>query len=186
MSLMDNMMGAMIRNMSVKEKEEMMLTMMPEMMKKVDPKIMMPNMLKEVGQMITIYGVYEFISKLLKEDELKKALGKKLGALKEKMPAMMSMMRPMIIDKMKGFMPKMMSTMKPMMEGMMKEGCFMKEIVKDKPEMKQNMGNMMSKMCPDIAGEVIPDEKRKQFVKDIYNNVITNNGIEMDAKELTK
>jgi hypothetical protein len=186
MSLMDNMMRAMIRNMSVKEKEEMMLTMMPEMMKKVDPKIMMPNMLKEVGQMITLYGVYEFISKLLKEAELKKALGEKLNALKEQMPSMLSKMRPMIIDMMKGFMPKMMSTMKPMMEGMMKDGCFMKEIVKDKPEMKQNMGNMMSKMCPDMAGEVIPDEKRKQFVKDIYNNVITKNGIEMDAKELTK
>jgi hypothetical protein len=144
---------------------------------------MMPKMLKELGQIITLYGVFEFFSKLLKEAELKKALGDKLNGLKEKMPTMMSVMRPLMIDMMIGFMPKMMSFMKPMMEGMMKDGCFMKEIVKDKPEMKEKMGNMMSKMCPDMAGEIIPDEKRKQFVVDIYDNVIRKNGFEMNAKE---
>ena len=52
MGLMDRMMDRMIRNMSVQEKEEMMLKMMPLMMKDVDMLNMMPGMMSS-----SVYGV---------------------------------------------------------------------------------------------------------------------------------
>lgn len=45
-------MDAMIRSMSVQEREEMMLLMKPEMMKKADMQIMMKNMMPMMSEMI--------------------------------------------------------------------------------------------------------------------------------------
>ncbi len=52
MGLMDRMMDRMIRNMSVQEKEKMMLKMMPLMMKDVDMLKMMPGMMSSMGRFL--------------------------------------------------------------------------------------------------------------------------------------
>ncbi len=65
MGLMDRM----IRNMSVQEKEEMMLKMMPLMMKDVDMLKMMPVMMKEKMPEVMVRDetVREFISGMMME-----------------------------------------------------------------------------------------------------------------------
>lgn len=173
------MMNAMIRNMSVEEREEMMLQMMPEMMKRVDVKIMLPNTLKTLGKMISLYGVYELISKLLNEKELIRKLSDKLKELKEKMPDMMQKMMPMMKPFMKKFMPKMMGNMMPMMSGMMKEmnkdgDCMMIDMIDEKPEMKERMSEMMFENCPRMAGKVIPEEKGEEFIEKMKETVLIN------------
>ena len=52
----------------------------------------------------------------------------------------------------------------PMMSGMVKEmtemcECVMADI-EDNFEMKKTMGEMMFAMCPEMAGKIIPEEKR--------------------------
>ena len=91
-NMMNSMMNAMIRNMSVKEREEMMLQMMPEMMKKADINTLMGNMTREMSKIITLYGVYSLLANIVKDDELKDELGKIQTGMKEKMPEMMPMM----------------------------------------------------------------------------------------------
>jgi hypothetical protein len=173
--MMKKMMNTMIRNMSVEEREEMMLTMMPEMMKRVDPKIMMPKMLRTVGDMITLSKVYDFIEKLIKDKELKKILDTKLNSIKENMSGMMSNMMPMMKLMMQGVMPKMMSFMMPMMQQMNKNGdCIMTDMVEQNPEMMPAMGEMMFENCPKMAGKVIPAEKADDFIENVILNLNKN------------
>ena len=68
MGLMDRMMDRMIINMSVAEKEDMMMRMMPIMMEGIDINKMMPDMMKEVGSIITLTGIYTFLQKALTDD----------------------------------------------------------------------------------------------------------------------
>jgi hypothetical protein len=166
MSVMGNMMKTMINDMSLKEKEKMILVMMPEMMKKSDPHVMLPKMLEEVGSKASLYNVFCFISSFFKREKLKKTLGDRLNTITDENNDMIVLMRPMMIEMMKGMMPKMMKIMKPLiMEGMMKK------IVKEKPEMKTHMQEIMLKVCPDMAAEIIPNHKQKQFVEDIIENI---------------
>lgn len=167
---MVKMMKTMIKQMSVEEREEMMLQMMPEMMKKVDFKIMMPNMLETIGKMITLYSVYDAISRLFKDKELTELLKQKLNKLKDglmsKMPDMMGMMIPLR----QNFMPKMMGFMMPMMKGMRREmkktgKCMMTDMVENDEDMKTHMGEMMFDMCPQMAGKIIPKEKGAEFIE---------------------
>jgi hypothetical protein len=74
MGMMDAMMNSMIKASPPDEREELMLKMMPEMMKGIDITRVMPDMLKEVGQLITLYSFYVFLSKALKDEELKGTL----------------------------------------------------------------------------------------------------------------
>ena len=67
MGLMDRMMDRMIKNMSVEEKEEMMLKMMPTMMEGIDINKMMPDMMTTMGRLITITGIVVFIGKALND-----------------------------------------------------------------------------------------------------------------------
>ena len=131
MGLMDRMMGRMINNMSVEEKEEMMLQMMPTMMEGIDINKMMPDMMSKMGRLITITGIVVFISKALKDAELKEELGELLNDLSKKMPELAEMMHDMmpimmslmsetgIMDGMMNTMGKMMPVMMPMMREMM-------------------------------------------------------------------
>ena len=157
---MGNMMDSMINNMSPEEKEKMMLQMMPEMMKKADINILTANILEEMGKIISLYGVYSLIATIVKDPLLKEKFGDMLKSMKNKMPEMMLMMMPM----MKELMTKIMSGMIPMMSGMVKEMTEMCECVmadmEDNFEMKKTMGEMMFAMCPEMAGKIIPEEKR--------------------------
>ena len=164
MGLMGNMMDSMINNMSPEEKEKMMLKMMPEMMKKADINILTANILEEMGKIITLYGVYSLIATIVKDPLLKEKFGDMLKSMKNKMTEMMTEMMPMMMPMMKELMPKIMSGMIPMMSGMVKEMTEMCECVmadmEDNFEMKKTMGEMMFAMCPEMAGKIIPEEKR--------------------------
>jgi hypothetical protein len=153
--------------MSVEQREEMMLQMMPEMMKKVNPKIMMPNMLETFGKMITLYNVYILISKGIKDEELKEGLSDKLKGMKDKMPDMMPMMMPLMMSMMKNFMSKMMPMMMTMMPEMMKSRMGKDgEMMCSSPEMKEKMSECMQNMCPHCVENIypaIPKEKRYDF-----------------------
>ncbi len=118
MGMMDAMMNGMIKASPPDEREELMLKMMPEMMKGIDITRLMPDMLKEVGQLITLFSVYTFLSKALKDEELKGILKEGLDKMKNKMPEMMEMMQPMIqplMEKKMESMPAIMEFMSPMM-----------------------------------------------------------------------
>lgn len=184
---MNKMMNSMIKGMSVEEREKMMLTMMPEMMKKVDPKIMMPIMLKKVGEMITLYSVYDLINKILKDEALKKGLGEKLKTMKDKMPAMMSKMGPMMMPMIKNFMPKMMSFMMPMMSGMM-SSCKPGEggMMKNNPEMKEKMAECMQNMCPNCVESMypsIPEEKRAPFALSMIQTISKQGSLDLEKNK---
>ena len=92
MGLMDRMMDSMIKNMSVEQKEEMMLKMMPTMMEGIDINKMMPDMMTAMGSLTTVTGIVVFISKALNDDELKEELGELLHVLREKMSELPEMM----------------------------------------------------------------------------------------------
>jgi len=74
MGMMNMMMNTMVKNMTIEEKEEMMLKMMPVMMKQADLKIIMKNMLVEVSKIITLYGTVLLIKKAIEEFDLKNKL----------------------------------------------------------------------------------------------------------------
>lgn len=118
--VVNKMMNGMIAGLPTEEREELMLEMMPMMMAKADMSVMFPNMLKETGDAITLYGVYEFITQILSDEEAK---NKVQNAMSGAMPKMMEMMMPM----MKTMMPKMMKEMMPHCEKMMNENSDMKE-----------------------------------------------------------
>jgi len=69
-------MDRMIRNMSIQEKEEMILKMMPLMMKDVDMLKMMLGMMSSMGRYLNVTGIVTFIHQILKDDELKGQLEK--------------------------------------------------------------------------------------------------------------
>jgi hypothetical protein len=80
--------------------------------------------------------------------------------------------------------------MMPMMSGMAKEMTEMCECVmtdmEDNPEMKKTMGEMMFAMCPEMAGKVISEKKRKEFVKKIEKSVLTDKGIALNNDNVTE
>ncbi len=180
--MMNSMMNAMVSSMSVKDRKKMVLDMMPDMMKQADIKILMANMAETLGKEITLQSVYSLLSKILEDPDLKKEFGGMMKGMKSKMPDMMPMMMPVmevIMPKMMGGMMPMMGGMMPMMGGMMKEmaekeECVMTKMVDENSEIKEHMGNMMFAMCHKMAGKVIPDNKREEFVKRIEQSVIND------------
>jgi len=168
--MMNKMMNSMIKGMSVEEREEMMLKMMPIMMKKVDPKICAKNMAVTIGSEITLYSLVDFIIKIINEDELKSSLKGKLEDMKTKMPDMMHMMMPFMRNFMSGMMPKMMSFMMPMMSDMMcgdnDKDCSMMDRMFENPERREKMSQCMRKMMPKCVESIapsIPKEERMDF-----------------------
>jgi hypothetical protein len=165
----------------------MMLKMMPEMMKKVDPKIMMPNMMETLGKMITLYNVYLLISKGAKDEELKEALSEKLKGMKDKMPDMMPMMMPLMMSMMQKVMGNMMPMMMSMMPEMMKS-CMSEDggMMCNNPEMKEKMSECMQNMMPHCVENMypaIPKEKRKDFALRMIQTISKHGTLEMPENE---
>ena len=176
-------MNSMIRSMPIEDREEMMMKMMPEMMKRADLKIMTPNMLKRLGEMVTLVNVYDLVRKIVKDEELKNSLAVKLKNMKDKMPVMMSMMMPTMIN----FMPKMMSFMMPMMSEMMSlcksDGGSM---MKKSPEMKETMAECMQNMCPNCVEVVYPSisrEERAPFALNMIQSISNQGSLDMVESE---
>lgn len=192
MGMMDAMMNSMIKALSPDEREELMLKMMPEMMKGIDITRVMPDMLKEVGQHTTLFSVYVFLSKALKDEELKGILKDALKKMKEKMPEMMKMMRPLMqplmeekmIPAMQEFMSPMVPMMKDMMPAMLEKSMIPK--LKEKPDIKENMLGMMQTMFSHCSVNMVPlieKEDRIDFIKKLFGSLAHSAGSEMSATE---
>ena len=191
MGMMDSMMKGMIKAMPVEEREELMLKLMPDMMKQVEMVPMMKNMKKELTGRISLLSIIEFVQTLAKDEALKGRLKETLGDFKKMMPAMMEMMHPMMMPMMSSFMPKMMSfmptmmpNMKEMMPQMMEETMI--PMIKEKPEMKAHMLGMMQTMFPHCAANMFPlieKDDRVEFVQRLYGIMAKSASIEMDVEE---
>ncbi len=184
MGLMDRMMDRMIKNMSVEEKEEMMLKIMPTMMEGIDINKMTPDMMKTMGRLITITGIVLFISKASNDDELKQELGELLNNLREKMPELAEMMQDMMpimmslmseigimdgmMNMMSNMMPVMMPMMREMMPIMMKDR--MPEIMAEHENVRQMVPDMMIEIMPDCIDTMLPtvaQEGRTAFLSQL-------------------
>ncbi len=159
MSLIDSMMDAMIRMLSRKKREEMMINMMPLMMEGIDINKMMPDMMTAMGRLATVTGIVVFMSKALNDDELKEELGELLHDLREKMselPAMMHDMKPIMMSLMSetGLMDGMMNTMGKLMPVMM-------------PMMREMMPVMMREKMPQVMAE---HENVRELMSDMMMN----------------
>lgn len=192
MGMMDAMMNSMIKALPPDKREELMLKMMPEMMKGIDITRVMPDMLKEVGQLTTLFSVYVFLSKALKDEELKGILKEGLKKMKEKMPEMMKMMQPLmqplmeekIMPAMLEFMSPMMPMMKDMMPAMLEKSMIPK--LKEKPEIEENMLAMMQTMFSHCSINMVPlieKEDRIDFIKKLFGSLAHSAGSEMSAQE---
>jgi hypothetical protein len=171
-----------------------MLKMMPEMMKGIDITRVMPDMLKEMGHLITLFSIYSFLSKALKDEELKVILKEGLDKMKNKMPEMMEMMQPLMQPLMEKKMESMtaimefMSPMMPMMNDMM-PAMFEKSMIpklKEKPDMKENVLGMMQTMFPHCSVNMVPlieKEDRIDFIKELFGSLAHSAGSDMSAKE---
>jgi hypothetical protein len=188
MGMMDAMMNGMIKALPPDEREELMLKMMPDMMKGIDIARIMPDLLREVGQQPTLFSVYVFLSKALKDEELKGILKEALKKMKEKMPEMMNMMQPLMEEKvmpaMMEFMSPMMPMMKDMMPAMLEKSMIPK--LKEKPEIKENMLGMMQTMFSHCSVNMVPlmdKEDRIDFIKKFFGTLAHSAGSEMSATE---
>ena len=189
MGMMNNMMKDMIKSMPVEEREALMLKMMPEMMKTVDMTEMMPGMMKQLAGLVSLLSLYEFLRTLHKDNEARNLVKDALGNLKEKMPAMMEMMQPMmagmmsaIMPKMMGFMATMMPNMKEIMPQMMEEK--MMPMLNENPAIKEHMLEMMQTMFPHCATNMFPlieEGRRVAFIKKLYGIMAQSAAIEMDT-----
>ncbi len=192
MGMMDTMMNGMIKAFPPEEREEIMLKMMPEMMKGIDIKRLMPDMLKEMGQLITLFSVYVFLSKAIKDEELKGILKEALNKMKEKMPEMMKTMQPLMqplmeekmMPAMMEFMSPMMPIMKDMMPAMMETSMIPK--LKEKPDMKENMLGMMQTMFSHCSVNMVPlidKDARIDFIKKFFGTLAHSAVPGMSAQE---
>ncbi len=188
MGMMDTMMNGMIKALPPDEREELMLKMMPDMMKGIDVARTMPDLLREVGQQPTLFSVYVFLSKALKDEELKGILKEALYKMKEKMPEMMKMMQPLMEEKMMPtmmeFMSPMMPIMKDMMPAMMEKSMIPK--LKEKPDMKENMLGMMQTMFSHCSVNMVPlieKDERIDFIKKFFGTLAHSAVPGMSAQE---
>jgi hypothetical protein len=156
MKTMMPMMSGTIKNMEYSEKEQMMDMMMPHMMANMTPDEKLQMMQKMMPSML--------------EDM----------TMETKMTMMQSMMPLMMQDMdMAKMMPNMMATMLPKMQEMRAEmektgKCVMADAVARNEELKTHMGEMMFRMCPQMAGVVIPKEKGAEFVQKMTDAVLNN------------
>ena len=189
MGMMDSMMQGMIKALPVEDRKALMLKMMPDMMKQVDMAKMMPNMLKQLAGLISLLSVYGFLQILFQDDEAKALVKDAFGDLTDKMPAMMEMMHPMmesmmttVMPKMMGFMATMMPNMREIMPRVMDEKMI--PMIKENPEMKDHMLEMMQTMFPHCATNMFPlieKDERIAFIKKLYAIMAQSAVIEMDT-----
>ncbi len=78
MSVIDSVMDAMIRLLSRKKREEMMINMMPLMMEGIDMNELMPRMMANMLEGVTADGIVNYLKETLKDKEKLNELGAKL------------------------------------------------------------------------------------------------------------
>jgi hypothetical protein len=176
---MDRMMDRMIGNMSVQEKEEMMLKMMPLMMKDVDMLKMMPGMMSGMGRLLNVTGIVTFIREVLKDDELKAQLEKlkdQLPQLSRKMQSMMAEIRPAISTLMSGMMDFMAGKVMPVMMPIMESDGTVREFIS---------GMMMEIMphCVQTLSPMMESKDQNIFLAHLTDSIARAEGLESPEEE---
>jgi len=177
MALMDKMMESFIGRMSLEKKQEMMLKMMPMMMKDVN---MAETMLKMVPVMldnISLQNVFNVLKKvfphllkgiesvaelLTRWDELLPKMMKKIPSHMEKMMPIMEVIMPMMMDKMLSVM--MTDEHKNKFEEMPKR---MIPKMMANENLQKQMPEMMSMVIPHCVKEILPymeASKKEEFI----------------------
>lgn len=186
MSLMDGMMKSFIDRMSIEQKQEMMLKMMPMMMKDVN---MAETMLKMMPQMMDnismldilnvlkklfpsiLKGVTSFAELMAKWNEIFPKMMKQMPDHMEKMMPFMQIMMPMMMGKM---MPVMLSE-----ENIVKMEQFpdkMAPKMLDNENVRKYMPVMMSIMVPKCLEHLVPlmEDGRKEEFKGKMVSILEN------------
>ena len=191
MALMDKMMESFIGRMSLEKKQEMMLKMMPMMMKDVN---MAETMLKMVPVMldnISLQDVFNVLKKVFphllkgidsvaelmaKWDELLPKMKKKMPSHIEKMMPIMEVVMPMMMDKMLSVM--MTDEHKNHFEEMPKR--MMPKMMANE-NLQKLMPEMMSMVMPHCLKEMLPymeASKKEEFVVTMNNILNVTNKTE--------
>ena len=176
MSLMENTMGYIMGKMSLERKQDMMLDMMPMMMKDVNMAETMLKMMPQMLDNVSLLDIFDLLKKLFphllkgidslselaeKWDEFFPKLMEKIPELMEKAMPVMEVMMPLIMGKM---MPLMMTE---------KNMDRMEQITaRMAPKMmaNENLNGIISEMmariiphCLDNCLPHLPDDRRKDF-----------------------
>jgi hypothetical protein len=162
---MDRMMDRMIVNLSVAEKEELMLQMMPAMMEGIEIGSLVPRLLREVGSAVTLSGIFNLLQTALKDDELRHEFGDITEVLKERLPALTEALKDMmplmtsimadtgLMDGMMGLMERVMPLMMPMMREMMP--TMMNDRMPKLMAQHNNVNELMPAMMVDILPQCV-------------------------------
>lgn len=165
MGLMDRMMDRMIVNLSVAQKEELMLQMMPAMMEGIEINRLVPGMLNEVGSAVNLSGTFNLLQTALNDEELRHEFGELAQAVKEKLPALTEAMRDVmplmtsvmadtgLMDGVMGLMENVMPLMMPMMREMMP--IMMNERMPELMAQHDNVNELMPAMMVDILPQCV-------------------------------
>ncbi len=157
MGMMQTMMNRMVFSMSIQQKEEMMLKMMPMMMKDVDMVKMMPKKMPAMGRILTLTGLVTFVSRVVKDQDIREKLTgvvERLPEMSKKMQGMMAEMRPAISALMTGMMDFMGGKIMPVMMPVMSE--MMPIMMKDHMPGVMAKNETMKELVPQMMMEIIP------------------------------
>lgn len=193
MALMDKMMESFIGRMSLEKKQEMMLKMMPMMMKDVNMAETMVKMVPAMLDNISLLDVFNVLKKvfphLLKGidsvaeliarwDELLPKIMKKMPALIDKMMPIMEVVMPMMMDKM--LLVMMTDEHKYHFDEMPKR--MMPKMMANE-NLQKLMPEMMSMVIPHCLKEMLPymeASKKEEFVAAMNNILTEENKIEQN------
>ena len=176
MSLMENTMGYMMGKMSLERKQDMMLKMMPMMMKDVNMAETMLKMMPQMLDHISLLDIFNLLKKLFprllegintladlatKWGEIFPKFMEKIPAHMEKAMPVMEVMMPVVMGKM---MPLMMT--EENMDRMEKIPAQMAPKMMSNENLKKIIPEMMARIMPHCLENCLPhlpDDKRKDF-----------------------
>ena len=176
MSLMENTMGYMMGKMSLERKQDMMLKMMPMMMKDVNMAETMLKMMPQMLDQISLLDIFNLLKKLFphllkgintlselaeKWDEIFPKLMEKIPEHMEKAMPVMEVMTPLIMGKL---MPLMMT--EENMDRMEKIPARMAPKMMANENLNRIIPEMMARIIPHCLENCLPhlsDDRRKDF-----------------------
>ena len=180
MSLMENTMGYMMGKMSLERKQDMMLKMMPMMMKDVNMAETMLKMMPQMLDHISLLDIFNLLKKLFphllkgintlselaeKWDEIFPKLMEKIPEYMEKAMPVMEIMMPMIMGKM---MPLMMTEKN--MDRMEQIPVRMAPKMMADENLNKIIPEMMVRIIPHCLEHFLPylpDDRRKDFTSQL-------------------
>ncbi len=187
MSLMENTMGFMMGKMSLERKQDMMLKMMPMMMKDVNMAETMLKMMPQMLDHISLLDIFNLIKKLFphllegiktlselaeKWDEIFPKLMEKIPEYMEKAMPVMEVIMPLIMGKM---MPLMMT--EENMDRMEQIPARMAPKMMANENLNKIIPEMMSRIMPHVLENCLPhfpDDRRKDFASHLNSILETS------------